>query len=63
MIWQRICVDVRRRGLEEDHFLVNQFLDLVLKIDIVFCIMSNTVRMINTSLLRFVELRVDIRGL
>ena len=63
MIRQRICIDVRCRRLEGDHFLVDQILDLVLKIDIVFCVMSNTFGMLSTSLLRFVELRVDIHGL
>ena len=36
-------VDVWRRRLKGDHFLVNQILDLVLEIDTVFCIMSNSV--------------------
>ena len=63
MIWQRIRVDVWHRKLKGDHFLVNQVLDLVLEIDTVFCIMSNTVGMISTSLLRFVEFGVEIHGL
>ena len=63
MIQQRICVDVRRRRLERDHFLVDQILDLVLKIDTVLSVMSNSVGMISTSLLRFVESEVDIHGL
>ena len=63
MIRQRIRIDVRRRRLEGDYFLVDQIQDLVLKIDIVFCFMSNTVGMLSTSLLRFVELRVDIHRL
>ena len=63
MIRQRIGIDVRRRRLEGDHFLVNQILDLVLKIDTVFSVMSNAVGMTNTSLLWFVESRVDIHRL
>ena len=63
MIWQRIRVDVRRRRLKGDHFLVNQILDLVLEVDAVFSIMSNTVGMISTSLLQSVESGVDIHGL
>ena len=63
MIRQRIGIDVRRRRLERDHFLVDQILDLVLKIDTVFSVMSNAVGMISTSLLRFVESGVDIYGL
>ena len=63
MIQQRIRVDVRRCRLEGDHFLVDQILDLVLKIDTVFSVMSNIVGMISTSLFRFVESRVDIHGL
>ena len=63
MIRQRICIDVRLRRLKGDHFLVDQILDLVLKSNTVFSVMSNTVGMIRTSLLRFVELRVDIHGL
>ena len=63
MIWQRIHVDVWRRGLKRDHFLVNLVLDLVLEIDTIFCIMSNTVGMVSTSLLRSVESGMDIHGL
>ena len=63
MIRQRICIDVRLRRLKGDHFLVDQILDLVLKIDTVFSIMSNTVGMIITSLLRSVESGIDIHGL
>ena len=63
MIRQRIDIDVRRRRLEGDHFLVDQILDLVLKIDTVFSIMSNTVGMISKYLLRFVESGFNIHGL
>ena len=63
MIWQQIRVDIWRRRLKGDHFLVNQVLDLVLEIDTVFCIMSNSVGMISTSLLRSVESGIDIHGL
>ena len=63
MIRQHIRVDVRRCRLEGDHFLVDQILDLVLKIDTVFSVMSNTVGIISTSLLRFVESGVNIHGL
>ena len=63
MIRQWIRVDIRRRGLKGDHFLVNQILDLVLEVDAVFSIMSNTVGMISTSLLRSVESGIDIHGL
>ena len=63
MIWQQIRVDIWRRRLKGDHFLVNQILDIMLEIDTVFCIMSNSVGMINTSLLRSVESGIDIHGL
>ena len=63
MIRQWVCIDVRRRQLEGDYLLIDQILDLVLKIDIVFRDMSNTVGMISTSLILFVKLRVDIHGL
>ena len=63
MIWQRVRVDVWRSRLKGDHFLVNQILDLVLDVDAVFSIMSNTVGMISTSLLRSVESGIDIHGL
>ena len=63
MIWQWVRVDVWCRRLKGNHFLVNQVLDLVLEIDTVFCIMSNTVGMISTSLLQSVESGIDIHGL
>ena len=63
MIRQRICIDIRRRRLEGDYLLIDQILYFVLKIDTVIRVMSNTVGMISTSLLRFVEFRVDIHGL
>ena len=63
MIWQWIRVDIWRCRLKGDHFLVNQVLDLVLEIDTVFYIMSNTVGMISTSLLQSVESGIDIHGL
>ena len=49
--------------MEGDYFLVNQILDLVLKIDTVFYVISNTVGMISTFLLHFVEFRLDIQRL
>ena len=63
MIRQWIGIDVRLHRLKGDHFLVDQILDLVLKIDIVLSVMSNAVGMISTSLLRFVEFGVNIHGL
>ena len=56
MIRQQIRVDVRRRRLKGDHFLVNQILDLVLEVDAVFSIMSNTIGVIHTPLIGPVEL-------
>ena len=63
MIWQWVCIDVWCHRLEGDYLLVDQILDLVLKIDTFFGVESNTVAMISTSLLRFVEFIVDIYGL
>ena len=63
MILQRICINIRRRRLEGDNFLVDQVLDLVLEINTIFCIMSNTVGMISTSVLWSVESGIDIHGL
>ena len=63
MIWQRIRVDVWRRRLKRNYLLINQVLDFVLKVDAIFRVMSNTVGMISTSLLRSVESGIDIHGL
>ena len=63
MIWQPICIDIWRRRLKRNYLLIDQVLDFVLKVDEIFRVMSNTIGMISTSLLRFVELRVDIHAL
>ena len=63
MIRQRVGVEIRRDCLKRDHFLVDQILSLMLEVDAVFSIMSNTVGIISTSLLRSVESGVDIHGL
>ena len=63
MIRQRVCVDIWRRRLERNYLLIDQILNFVLEVDAIFRIMSNTVGMIITSLLRSVESGIDINGL
>ena len=43
MIRQRVGVDIRRGYLKKDHLLVDQILNLMLEVDEVFTIMSNSV--------------------
>ena len=63
MIRQTVGVDIRRGCLERNHLLVDQILNLVLKVDVVLGIMSDTIGVIHTPLIGPVEFGTTIHRL
>ena len=55
MIRQWVAVDIWCRWLERDYLLINLILNFVLEVDTIFSTMTNTIGMISTSLIGFVE--------